>query len=498
MQITREILESFLLCKYKSYLQFNGHFAEKSEYELMLLESRNQVSTKVFGKILMRNEAEEISNNDSLSFKLLKMGFLYILNTSLHTKYVSLSFDGLKKEEGKSEIGNFHYIPLLFYENYNIKKNQRLLLDLYGLYISEIQDRLPRFGIVYCGRECRSRKISLFSNPSESKKLFAEINQLQKSNSAPAHILNSHCDICEFSQKCNEKALAEDNISLLRGIGKKEVNANRNKGIFTLTQFAYTFRPRRKGKRAQHSKKRHNALQAMAIRDKRVFVFGTPKLPTAPVKIYFDIEGIPDEKYVYLIGLIVDDGISEKRQSFWADSKSQEISIFNQLLSCVNKYDDYLLFCYGSYEKSFLKRMRAKSNRKKIVDQILSRLVNVLSLVYSHFYFPTYTNSLKEIGGYLGSSWSAKNASGIQSIVWRMNWITTLSDEWKRQLIEYNIEDCVALHTLSEFIYAVCRKSEEESRNNTHENEVAWIDEIDKLTSSSFANLKLTPLGPKR
>ncbi len=103
--------------------------------------------------------------------------------------------------------------------------------------------------------------------------------------------------------------------------------------MLTLTQLAHTFRPRRKGKRAVRKRgKRHHALQALAIRDKRVYVFGTPVMPKSPVRIYLDVEGVPDEGFVYLIGLVVCKDGEEKRLSFWADSKEQEADIFQQFL----------------------------------------------------------------------------------------------------------------------------------------------------------------------
>jgi hypothetical protein len=50
----------------------------------------------------------------------------------------------------------------------------------------------------------------------------------------------------------------------------------------TVTQLAHMFRPRRKGKRAPPRAGRHShALQALAVRDKKVYVFGTPQLPTS-------------------------------------------------------------------------------------------------------------------------------------------------------------------------------------------------------------------------
>ncbi|HXS95170.1 MAG TPA: hypothetical protein VN736_11230 [Candidatus Limnocylindrales bacterium] len=37
--------------------------------------------------------------------------------------------------------------------------------------------------------------------------------------------------------------------------------------------------------------------------------------------IYLDLEGVPDEDFVYLIGMIVCDGESQTPYSFWADGK---------------------------------------------------------------------------------------------------------------------------------------------------------------------------------
>jgi hypothetical protein len=67
---------------------------------------------------------------------------------------------------------------------------------------------------------------------------------------APTLILNAHCRVCEFQQRCTAQAKSEDTISLLRGMSEKEVRKQIRKGIFTATQLSCTFRPRRSSKRA--------------------------------------------------------------------------------------------------------------------------------------------------------------------------------------------------------------------------------------------------------
>ncbi|HEX4921734.1 MAG TPA: ribonuclease H-like domain-containing protein, partial [Candidatus Bathyarchaeia archaeon] len=173
------------------------------------------------------------------------------------------------------------------------------------------------------------------------------------------------------------------------------------------------------------------------------------------MRIYLDMEGDPDEGYVYLIGMIVAQGDSETTHSFWADDKEQEYRIFEEFLAEVGKFENFQVFCYGGYERAFLMRMRKQAKRKGPVDKVLKALVNTLSLIYSHIYFPTYSNGLKDIGGCLGCSWTEPDASGIQSVLWRNRWENTRGEEWKRRLTNYNLEDCAALKRVTGLVSAV-------------------------------------------
>jgi len=182
--------------------------------------------------------------------------------------------------------------------------------------------------------------------------------------------------------------------------------------------------------------------------------------------------------------MIICDGDNEQRFSFWADNPDQEEKIFEQFLATVNRYPDYLMFAYGSYERVFLKRMRKYAKRKAPVDRILKALVNVLSVIYTHVYFPTYSNGLKEVGACLGCSWTEPDASGIQSLVWRRRWEVTHAEEWKQKLTVYNLEDCVALRKVTEFLYAVSSGSGLAARSQPGSGgtpAVASVEEIDKL-----------------
>ena len=450
--VTLDILDAYLVCKFKAQLRLNGQKGEKSDYEAGLLESRADVKLKVVQKIRSHVPDNALTIGVVLSNSVLRNGVPFIIDADLHVDHLSVHFDGLKKVDGPSDLGRFHYLPVLFYEGHKIRRPQRVLLEVLALLLARVQGKQPSAGIIYHGSECTATTIRFSSGLKNAEELLEQLMELQ-SGGTPKLLLNDHCQVCEFHRQCHIQAIEEDNLSLLRGLGEKEVKTLARKGLFTLTQLAHTFRPRRKGKRADNrSNHRYHALQALAIRDKRIYVLGAPKVPASAVRIYADFEGNPDEGVVYLIGLIVCDNFEEKRYSFWADNKDEELGIFEQFLGVICQYDKPLVFCYGSYERAFIKRMRQQARRKKPVDAVLETLVNTLSTVYAHFYFPTYSNGLKAVAGCLGFSWSDEEASGVQSISWRMRWERTRDDAWKQKLLEYNMEDCVALRIVTEFL----------------------------------------------
>jgi predicted RecB family nuclease len=458
-KITRDVLEAYLNCKYKGHLKLTGQQGTQSDYEGLLMEARAEVRLAAIETILARHPPEEVARNIPLTLSALRKGPAYLLDATLEDDLLALHFDGLKRVDGPSKLGDFHYVPMLFHEGEKIHKEQRLLLEVYGLLLSRLQGQMPVHGILWHGKGGKATRVRLNADLRKTERLLRDLKELSRSESLPRLILNDHCQVCEFRQRCHAQAVREDNLSLLRGMGAKEVKNYARKGILTVTQLAHTFRPRRKPKRAaQRSLKRYHALQALAVRDKRIYVFGTPEIPTSPVAIYLDVESTSEDGFTYLIGLIVVENGSEQRYSLWADSPDQEGDLFEQFLAVVTRYEDFRVFCYGSYEKAFLKRMRRVAKKKRLVDKVLGRLVNALSLVYAHVYFPTYANGLKEVGGCLGCSWAEPGASGLHSMVWRMRWEATHDEGWKQKLLTYNLEDCAALKKVTELLYAIAAK----------------------------------------
>jgi hypothetical protein len=313
-----------------------------------------------------------------------------------------------------------------------------------------------------------------------------EVRELRGTGTPPRLTLNGHCQVCEFRQRCRAEAVAKDDLSLLRGMGEAEVVKYGRRGIFTVTQLSCTFRPPRRVKKNQDRKVVHShALQALAAREKKVHVLGTPELPASAKRIYFDLEGDPERGFCYLAGLLIRDGEAEERHSFWIDQPADEPALLVRLLEVAARHPDSWLYAYGSYEAAFLRRVGKTAGREEEVAGVLARLCNVLSVVHTHVYFPVYGNGLKEVAGWLGSAWSDPNASGVQSVIWRRRWEEAGQAALKEKLLAYNLEDCAALKKVTEFLYTACTGSRHQTAAPAATDDAYPVARVDEMKRQS-------------
>ena len=186
---------------------------------------------------------------------------------------------------------------------------------------------------------------------------------------------------------------------------------------------------------------------------------GDPSMTLANTRVFIDIEGTQGDNIYYLIGIHAISCEGACRVSYWADgtSEQEQVTIFIVLLDQLSLYNDYTLIHYGAYQTTALRRMQSRVSEiySAQIDNALKRSVNILSLFSAHFYFPTYSNSLKDIGSFLGHEWSDELASGIQTLVWRSLWLENHDTASKAKLIRYNGEDCAALRMVVEFVEQV-------------------------------------------
>jgi predicted RecB family nuclease len=463
MQITDEIFKSYLSCQYKAHLKLCGKTGNKTELENLNDELRKAREIEVIQQFLNEYYPADILQSPLLRISDLKKSKKVILTPHLEIDNISISLFALEKLPKPSKLGSFSYVPIILSENKKITKAIRLLLTFQAVCLEKLQGTNPHIGKIVFGGSKRRSIIKLDPYYREVQKLLQAIQKQHTNKVVPKFMLNKHCEMCEFNEHCHQKAVKEDDLSLLSGIRPREILLLNNKGIFTVKNYSYTFRARKKRKRVKDQKTPHfSSLKALAIREKKIYIYEKPQLPDARVRIYLDIEGDPDQSFEYLIGVLVADNNSTKLYSYWADTQEEEKTIFNQLFSVIAQYEDYSIFHYGNYERKRIEKIIKRFDDLN-TGNVFENLIDVFSIIHSNIYVPTYSNKLKDLAKYLGFQWTDNDASGLQSIAWRRKWEVTKDKNFKQRLLTYNHEDCQALKKVTEFVYQIILNLENEN-----------------------------------
>src|SRR5262249_46165441 len=103
-------------------LKMVGEVGNRCDYERLLVEARAEVRLKTIAKAFAGPPQEEVAGDVPLNAEALRRGLAFVLDAMLEDDALSLRFDGLKKVEGTSRLGEFHYVPVLFHENRKLGK----------------------------------------------------------------------------------------------------------------------------------------------------------------------------------------------------------------------------------------------------------------------------------------------------------------------------------------------------------------------------------------
>lgn len=388
---------------------------------------------------------------------LMKKGKPYLIKANLEFEDYKAYADALKKTEEVSLNGTPLYFPVLIVGIHKISKKQKFHLAFIAFVLAKIQNEKSKQGTII-GLVNKSHKIGLNSFYKEIVLVLKDLHSWRNISisESPPLILNKHCALCQFKKACRDQAVKINHLSLLNNISTlKQYRKYERKDIFTVNQLSYLYRPRKQRKRSRNSPaiKHSLELQALVLRTGKTYLHKPPQIQRKQTELFLDIEGNPDTQSFYLIGILICEEENSMYYSFWADATDNEIRIWRQVFNLLKKYPNCPIYHYGNYDA---KALATLGKRYGIEIKIISeQLININTLIYGKVYFPLYSNSLKEIGEFIGARWSFPDPSGLQTLIWRYHWEKTKILKYKNQLIAYNKEDCMALKMLTEFLTVV-------------------------------------------
>ena len=169
-----------------------------------------------------------------------------LIETELEYDDLLTSIDVLLKADSGQRKRRVVYVPVLVGGTYLVTQDQKIALTFVGIVLSLIQRSPCTAGKVLSS----DRKVHSVKFEKQERQVQGIIRVLrawiQDATHLPPDIfLNKHCPLCPFRKYCRSEALQIDHLSLLSGLSQKQIRNYNKKGIFTVTQLAYTYRARR-------------------------------------------------------------------------------------------------------------------------------------------------------------------------------------------------------------------------------------------------------------
>jgi predicted RecB family nuclease len=377
-----------------------------------------------------------------------------------------------RKRRRESPSGTFVPVLLLPWEKTN--PSDSLLVCFGALALSQVTGILSDTGKLIYGDGCRHKTVRIGDHIARTRQIVDAIRETLRSKNPPPLVLNRHCAVCDFQPRCRSLAVDRDDLSLLTAMTGKERAKYNAKGVFSITQLSYGYRPRRRkrnrpgtessrkyGKRA--ALRNDHKLKALAVKKNQIHVVGAPSLKFEGTATFLDVEGMPDRDFYYLIGLRFESAGERVERSFWADGSDGERAIWENCLRELRAIGNAQIVSYGAYETRFLRQMRVRyaltPDDVEFVDRLIRTSVNLVGRIYGNIYFPTFSNGLKEVGRYLGFEWHWPQASGAAAPLLRRAWELGADDAFRRELVGYNMDDCRAAAKIADALVRLCGSS---------------------------------------
>jgi predicted RecB family nuclease len=402
--------------------------------------------------------------------------------------------DFLVKCEGKSALGEHGYQVLDAKLAREPRVEALIQLCVYSEHLGRIQGVLPRdFGIIDgSGQRVDFRFEDFSAFYAEAKAAFEGFV------AGPEHPATypepcEHCDVCAWWKHCEDRRRADDHLSLVAGISRKQRERLQRAQVATTAALALLPDTAKVARvdRAQLDKLSRQARLQQAGRAEGKLLHewlvdadagsGLERLPApTPGDLFLDLEGdsfVVDGGLDYLFGLL-ELGEPEfdfversapgtpRYLKFWATTLEEERRAFENVMDRIarglQEFPQLHVFHFGHRESDALKRLACRhGTREEVVDQLLRQqtLVDLLPIVRQSLRASVESYTLKELEGLYGFERRVPRRASSQALQWFGWWLETQVGrehlEGNQATIElYNEDDCLSTWRLRDWLEA--------------------------------------------
>jgi uncharacterized protein len=253
---------------------------------------------------------------------------------------------------------------------------------------------------------------------------------------------------------CKKETIASDHLSRLNRIWRSEVKALEHAGILTVRNLAVQNADLLTHRVHGVTRERLDFLirGAGALIRGKPDVVGTINLPDSSDALVVDIEADPLRDLHYLFGVLDVHGKNAEFKTFLAAREDEERAAWELFVAFIQARPGIPVYHYGWFEQDVFRLMANRYGAPEgFVDDLAERSVDVLERLREAIIFPLSFYSLKDIAQFLGFRWRHDDASGLNSVLWYEEWLTTGNRALLDDVIQYNEDDVQATWIVAEW-----------------------------------------------
>jgi uncharacterized protein len=292
----------------------------------------------------------------------------------------------------------------------------------------------------------------------------------------------THCDICRWQDRCDQRRRADDHLSLVAGISKVQIDELKRQGIETAANLAamplpLAWKPTR-GAAYSYERIREQARIQVEGRAAAAMLhellpvvpgFGLASLPTPSSRdIFFDLEGDPFAgegglEYLFGYSFAATDGTASYTCD-WAFSREDEKANFERFIDFVmarlEQHPDLHIYHFAPYEPAALKRLMGRyASREEEIDFLLrsKRFVDLYGVVRNALRASVESYSIKKLEPLYGFTRDTKLSDANMALAkvqacLELGNLEFIDDADRTVVAGYNRDDCVSAWQLRDWL----------------------------------------------
>lgn len=384
----------------------------------------------------------------------------------------------LIKQPQPSRFGDWYYVPAELKLGKRPKAEYQLMGAFHAQILASVQETWPDTAwLIFRNKNPFAINLEL-RLPQMETVLFELIEMLANKTEPEVFISRQKCSLCTWYSSCHSLAFSQQHLSLIPGVTPSRYAILKSLNLTTLDSLA-SLKPENLAIYPEFPDiiPEQVILQARSVLENRPFLsweltvkkrelanfpkplpfryYQLPKLISAPVELYFDIEAQPENNLDYLHGvLVVDNRQNTKSFKFMlAENPTEEEAIWKQLLKLFWQYPIAPIYHFCEYETQTIKRLaRVYKTPAYEWKPLLKRCVDIHQLVRETVTLPVESYALKHIAPWLGFEWQDENANGAQSVCWYEQWLKTGDRSVLEAIVRYNQDDCYATYAVKQWL----------------------------------------------